>query len=254
YYAIDSLPQHTIYAPKTITPGLKIPVLVWGNGGCLNVGTIMAPFLIQLASQGVLVIANGPPADPNAAGTFASFGAAGQAKPTAMGDSLTWVAANAGKGNWTHVDGTRIAAAGQSCGGGDVYRVATDPRVSVLGIFNSGTMGGLVQGKVEGFAKPIFYFLGGPSDIAYKNGKGDYAKLAPEVVSWLGNWAKTGHGGTYNEMNGGEYGVAASRWVNWVLRGDTSQAAWFTSGGAEKDGWTEVTHRNMDKFKAPAKI
>jgi hypothetical protein len=37
-------------------------------------------------------------------------------------DSLAWIDANAGKGKFANVDGKRIAAAGQSCGGyGQTY-------------------------------------------------------------------------------------------------------------------------------------
>jgi hypothetical protein len=31
-----------------------------------------------------------------------------------------------------------------------------------------------------------------------------------------------GHGGTYNEDNGGPFGVAAVAWLKWQLMGDTS--------------------------------
>jgi hypothetical protein len=129
----------------------------------------VAPFLLQLASQGVLVIVNGPPQSANLSGTFESFGTVGRTAPGAFTEAIDWSIKNAGTGNWTHVDASRIAAAGQSCEGGDVYRVANDSRVSGLGIFNSGTMGGTVAGSTSSFTKPIFYFLGGPSDMAYKN-------------------------------------------------------------------------------------
>jgi len=34
-----SLPNHTVYVPKDAPKGIKMPVLVFGNGGCVNVGT-----------------------------------------------------------------------------------------------------------------------------------------------------------------------------------------------------------------------
>jgi hypothetical protein len=30
----DGLPKHTVYAPKS-PPNVKMPVIVWGNGGCM---------------------------------------------------------------------------------------------------------------------------------------------------------------------------------------------------------------------------
>jgi hypothetical protein len=52
-------------------------------------------------------------------------------------DSINWAGQNAGKGKWAHLDATRIAAAGQSCGGAEAYRIATEQRVTTIGIFNS---------------------------------------------------------------------------------------------------------------------
>ena len=226
----------------------------------------MAPFLLQLASQGVVVITNGAPG-AGGAGNFASFGKSGQSSYKSLLSSIDWVAKNAGMGKWVHLDSTRIAAAGQSCGGGETYGVANDPRVKVLGIFNSGGMMGMGgnSNKPAEFKKPIFYFLGGPSDMAYKNvrmcispsdcsnngiGKKDISTLPAGLPAWLGNWAPTGHGGTYNQLNGGVYGVAGSRWVNWVLRVDSVAGKWFTdNASAQDEGWTDVESKNLDKFQ-----
>jgi hypothetical protein len=133
---------------------------VWGNGGCLNVGTIMAPFLLQLASQGITVIANGPPL-AGGSGDFASFGTAGRSSYKSLLSSLDWVDQNAGKGKWAHLDSSRIAAAGQSCGGGEAYGVEKDKRVKVIGIFNSGGMTGMggTSAQPSGFTKPVSFSI-----------------------------------------------------------------------------------------------
>jgi hypothetical protein len=68
------------------------------------------------------------------------------------------------------------------------------------------------------------------------------------VPSWLGSWANGGHGGTYNEVNGGKYGVAASNWLKWVFFADKDAADWFKIGGPEKAGWTDVHSKNLDKI------
>lgn len=90
--------------------------------------------------------------------------------PEALTEAIDWVVANAGKGRYRHVDASRIAVWGQSCGGLEAYDVAQDPRVGHVGIFNSGELAAneseAVAGKIN---KPIFYFLGGPTDIAYLN-------------------------------------------------------------------------------------
>jgi hypothetical protein len=47
-----------------------------------------------------------------------------------------------------------------------------------------------------------------------------------------------GHGGTYNQPNGGKFAVAAVRWLQWTLQSNSTAAAFFTGDGAAKDGWT----------------
>ena len=70
----------------------------------------------------------------------------------------------------------------------------------------------------------------------------------------MGNWAPKGHGGTFNEINGGIYGAAASHWVNWMLRGNVSSASFFTGGGAKSAGWSDISSKNLDKIKLPPPI
>jgi dienelactone hydrolase len=87
-----------------------------------------------------------------------------------MTDSVDWITKQAGKGNYPHVDATRIAAWGQSCGGLEAYTMSTDARVGSLGIFNSGQFSAAASNSVAPtIDKPIFYFLGGSTDIAYAN-------------------------------------------------------------------------------------
>jgi hypothetical protein len=118
----------------------------------------MAPFLLQMASQGIVVLANGPP-QKNGTGDYASFGTYGRSSWKYLQSSIDWVEQNAGKGKWAHLDPTRIAAAGQSCGGGEAYGVANDPRVKVIGIFNSGGMTGMggTNASPATFTKPVWF-------------------------------------------------------------------------------------------------
>ena len=41
---------------------------------------------------------------------------------------------------------------------------------------------------------------------------------------FYGVYPSIGHGGTYNQDNGGPFGVAAVAWLKWQLMGDTSAA------------------------------
>jgi len=59
--ADHSLPNHTVYRPEQIgrVKG-KMPVLAFGNGGCANAGNAFKEYLSEIASYGLLVVANGP--------------------------------------------------------------------------------------------------------------------------------------------------------------------------------------------------
>jgi hypothetical protein len=104
-----TLPGHTIYAPMVPPPASeKMPVIVWGNGACMAVGTMFYNFLNELSSYGFLIVANGKP-----------NGGGGSAK-TSYKDlikSVDWVTTNPAAKKYGNIDTTKIIAAGQSCGG-----------------------------------------------------------------------------------------------------------------------------------------
>lgn len=56
------LPTHTLYHPAALDrlQGQKLPLVVWGNGACVNMGNRFRPFLSEIASHGFLVLALGP--------------------------------------------------------------------------------------------------------------------------------------------------------------------------------------------------
>jgi len=160
--------------------------------------------------------------------------------------------------------------AGQSCGGVEAYAVGGDARVMVIGIFNSGLMTAAEsQRTAPTITKPIFYFLGGSSDIAYANvcaihfyymvsnadadwtwviqGERDYDLLPASTPSWKGNLA-VGHGGTYRDTDAGKFGVAAVRFFQWTLRGNATAASFFTGQEAQAAGW-QVESKNLGSIK-----
>lgn len=139
----------------------------------------MAPFLIQLASNGLVVIANGGPEDPAKGGTFASYGTYGRSSSKSLTDSIDWATKMSSDPKWAHIDLTRIAAAGQSCGGFEAGGLANDKRVSTFGMFNSGLKGMKVT-------KPSFYFLGGKNDMAYSGVRiNPFQFLAMTMINFL---------------------------------------------------------------------
>jgi dienelactone hydrolase len=178
-----SLPRHTIYVPQEPPKGIKLPVIAWGNGACGTDGTGFANFLTEVASYGYIVIADGA---PGAAGQKASGGAAkggssgligslgggssgGQSKVSDMRDSIDW--ALAGKAaKYGNIDTSKVATAGQSCGGLESYSTSYhDPRVKLTMLFNMGIYQDSKRYLLKELKVPVAYFLGGQKDTGYPN-------------------------------------------------------------------------------------
>jgi hypothetical protein len=182
YQADPSLSQHTIYAPKEPPQNISLPIVVWGEGeqsiffqsylelisrdigACANQGTAFVNLLTEIASHGYVVLANGPPGTPGSPFGF------GSTSPAMLTESMDWVDAGKDAGKYGKLDKTKIAAAGQSCGGMQAMAVSSDPRVKLVGLFNSGLFGSTAETPmIKNLKVPAFYLLGGTGDIAYAN-------------------------------------------------------------------------------------
>jgi len=62
--------------------------------------------------------------------------------------------------------------------------------------------------------------------MAYPNGEDDFARIdkVPIAIAHLDG---AGHGGTYMQPNGGEFGIVAVAWLNWQLKGDKTAEKMF---------------------------
>ena len=162
YSSLPSLPKHTVYQPdiSTLPPLYTLPIILWGNGACRGYGGWFSKFLIEIASHGYFVIANGV---PHLSGIFSST------KHTDIPDAIDWVHQNAGQEEWKHLDKSRLAVAGQSCGGLQAYSASLDERVTVTAIFNSGLIHAENTKYFDRLHAPVGFFCGGVADIAYGN-------------------------------------------------------------------------------------
>jgi len=231
-----SLARHTIYAPKSPPSGTKLPLITWGNSACAGDGVGFAAFLTEVASHGYVIIVSGQ---------GSSFTPKSTNKD--MSDSINWAVKNPAAAKYS-IDTSRIGTAGQSCGGIQALHVgASDSRVKLITLFNSGSLNAKDTAMAKKVAVPIGYFLGGPSDIAYNNGQKDYQNLPPKIPALVAS-INTGHMGTYFQSNGGTYGRAAVAWFNWQFKNDSASKALFMSPASvlTKDGWT-IKHRNFSK-------
>jgi hypothetical protein len=250
----QSLATHTIYRPANLTAS-KYPLLVWGEGGCAKNGLTFPEYLSEIASYGFVIVADGPPVENAKGGPGGPGGpgggpgapkggpggvpGAGAAKgkggpPAGAGNMLDGSALIAAM-NWMDkeakdpasrfyqkVDTAHVAAMGMSCGGLMSYGASADPRVATVGIWNSGMFDPKDQKIIDGIHSSVIIITGGDSDIAHDNGEKDYEVMPPRVPTFYGVYPSVGHGGTYNQDNGGPFGQVAVAWLKWQLRGDTS--------------------------------
>jgi dienelactone hydrolase len=209
--APDPLKQ-TLYRPATATTE-PWPVVAWGNGGCGANGLAVAEYLAEIASHGYLVISNGVPhgegGDPRDGSTHIA--------------ALDWAVeqnGNSCSSLFNQLDTDHIAVMGYSCGGLMSLNAGGDPRVSTVVALNSGLLApdAAVYDRLH---TPVAYFNGGEADIAYENGLRDYRNISHVPV--LHANLSVGHGGTYDQDNGGEYAKASLAWLNWHLKGDLGE-------------------------------
>jgi len=190
-------------------------------------------------------------------------GSMGGTKSAQLLEALDWATAeNERKDSryYQKLDPSKFAVAGHSCGGMQALEVSADPRVSTTlpmdsGLFAGGMpkmpppktgapkeetpkegapkQGGMIMalptiGKdhLQKLHSPVVYIDGGKSDMAYPNGEDDFARIdkVPIAIAHLDG---VGHGGTYMQPNGGEFGIVAVAWLNWQLKGDKTAEKMF---------------------------
>lgn len=261
------LPTHTVYRPTDLAQfgSLKLPIIAWGNGACVNAGNRFRHFLTELASHGYLIVALGPvgprvledgPEVPVAPAGAARAGGEGPAAPiparaagpppgppatkiVQMIEALDWaIAENTRKGSkyFGKLDATKVVVMGQSCGGVQAIGASTDPRVTLTVVWNSGLvsqftpiMEDVSKDVLAKLHAPIAYFTGGPGDVAYPNADDDFKRLAALGKLPVIQAYKDGlpHNGTYRQENGGELGTIAVSYLAWRLKGDETAGRMF---------------------------
>ncbi|MCE7053143.1 esterase family protein [Algoriphagus sp. AGSA1] len=247
-----SLPTHTIFRPQKLDAfggANKLQVIAWGNGACYDSPWEHVNFLNEIASHGFLVVAIGTmPKQTDV-----------RSKSQKLLDAIDWATAQNNDPKspyYQKIDTGHIAVSGMSCGGLQTIEVAGDPRITTVGVFNSGVLGSPGAGmagmpkvnkdQLQNIKVPTLYLLGGESDIAYANGTDDFSRIN-HIPIFMGN-LDVGHGGTYGQPYGGEFARVALNWYKWQLKGDEEAGKLFSSNPPElatSSGWT-VAKKNMD--------
>jgi dienelactone hydrolase len=266
----DGLPAHVLYHPANPAKAGKLPIVAWGNGACINAGNRFRYFLTEIASHGYLVLANGvmanpalevgpqenpavrppgsppplppPPRDPNA-----PVRAPGTTTPAQLIESIDWaIAENARPDSpwYGRIDTSKIAVMGQSCGGVQTLRVAGDPRITTIMVWNSGV--GMIPNNpadpaavLASIHTPVALIHGDKDrDVAFYASEANARALkgVPVFQAWQQGMT---HLGTYGQAHGGSYGVIAVNWLDWQLKGKAG--ALFRGkdcGLCQGNGWT----------------
>jgi len=242
------LPTHTVFKPQDLAQfgqENKLPIIAWGNGACFDSPFEHVNFLNEIASHGFLVVAIGNmPKQTDV-----------RSKSHKLLDAIDWaIAQNADPNSpyYHKLDTEKIAISGMSCGGLQALDVAGDPRITTLGVFNSGVLPNPGAGRpgmpqvskdhLNNIKVPALYLLGGESDIAYANGMDDFNRIN-HVPIFVGN-IDVGHGGTYAQPFGGAYAHVATHWYKWQLKGDKEAGKLFTG---KNPGLSKVEGWNWDK-------
>ena len=260
-----AFPGHVIYRPANLDKlgTRKLPVLVWGNGGCSADGASARLFLSEIASHGYLAIAPGeilsgpgaPPPPPPATDGRMDLAVKTTAEEVRQGIDQA-AAANAAPGAWHgRIDLSRVAVAGHSCGGLQALQVAGDPRIKAVIVLHSGIFAdgsnpikGMQVDKslLKTLHTPVLYILGGPEDVAYPNGTDDVAKIDGVPVFLADHPVR--HMGTFAQPNGGDEAQVTLAWLNWQLAGDQAAGRMFTGkdcGLCTDQEWT-VTRKGIN--------
>ena len=259
--AVASLPDHVVYRPANLAAmgNTKLALYIYGNGGCSDDGASSRLHLLEIASHGYLAIAPGrilsgpgitprpappappaPPAAPAPPGSGAAPPVPALTARTSYKD-LLWAIdgalaqnANPKSPYHNHIDPNAIAVSGFSCGGVQALRIGSDPRVKTVVAMNTGLFSeptplpemDVPKSALTALHTPVFYLLGGETDIAYPNGTDDVKRIS-HIPVFYANLLGVGHGGTYWEPHGGKAAAAVVAWLDWQLRGNQKAARNF---------------------------
>lgn len=251
-----SLPDFVVYRPMNLDAAMtvgrlgmfatgqpkkeKLPVLIFCNGGCMDTSIGYENMLTDIASYGYVVVAIGEL-------QMMAQHEKDQHTPSSMVKrALDWICSPASP-YYNYIDTEKIAAAGHSCGGAQVLANAADPRLKTYLILNAGmgkmTMADAGAKSLKNLHGPILYLVGGTSDVAWQNAQQDY-KAIKRVPVVLADNTQSGHGGTYEQPNGGANARMVRAWLDWQLKGRQENEKLFIDGDLTGyDGFT-IQHKN----------
>jgi len=224
-------PGYLVFRPTTLDAFPKkdkLPVMVWGNGGCAIDATRYSGFLTTIASHGFLVM-----------GTLPVEGAARrQSNADDMRGAIDWAEkenARTGSPLMGKIALDKVAVMGQSCGGFLSIVLGADPRVKTIGVFNSGVQKPAAGAPPSPFPTadalpkvhgPVLLINGSDPDFMLATSLATF-DMIDNVPAFYGARHNAGHTATVFHPGGGEYANVASNWLLWTFKGDKKAGKMF---------------------------
>jgi dienelactone hydrolase len=211
--------EGTIFRPADLGGGEKYPIFVWGQGACSRDGLANRDAMVEIASHGYFVIADGT---PNGTGNRVMDRSQLEAMAAPLIAYIDWAIAENEKpcsAYYQSLDAAKISANGFSCGGLMSQATVTDPRIVTWGVTSSG-MAGADQAFYDMIDTPVLFVEGGLDDVAYAGAAEGYDAISQLGVPVLWFSADRGHGGDLFQSGGGDFTKINLAWLNWWLKGD----------------------------------
>ncbi|HUQ53882.1 MAG TPA: alpha/beta hydrolase [Gammaproteobacteria bacterium] len=245
----------------------KLPVLVWGNGGCGIDTTRYGGFLSTIVSHGFIAIGTvplegaAPPqgAAPQQGGAPQAGAPRRQATADDLRGAIDWAFAENGRAGSPlngKIDTTQVAVMGQSCGGFLSIGLGADPRVDTIGVFNSGVTppnpnapanpnaqanaSRPTMDSLKNLHGPVLLINGHERDFLMGASKATFDAIN-HVPAFYGARHGAGHTATVFHPGGGEYANVASNWLKWQFKKDAAASKMFVG-----DDCSLCTNSNWD--------
>lgn len=220
----------------------RLPVVIWGNGGCAIENARYAGLLETLASHGFLVVTTTGPANTTERATTArlSAGIDWALRETDRADSPL-----RGK-----VDTRHVAVMGQSCGGRLSLELGSDPRVGTIGVFNMGLQPAQFD-QLATLHGPVLLLNGHERDFMFGPSKATFEAISALPV-FYGSRHGAGHTATAYHAGGGEFANVAASWLRWHFKQDRKASKLFLGdhcGLCTNSNW-DVGAKRL-RFSAP---
>jgi len=236
--AAHAAPRYVVHRPADLAPfpaSDKLPLLVWGNGGCAIDNPRYGEFLGTIASHGFIVVTTtSVEGDPERRAQT----------PDDLRGAIDWAEsenARSGAALMGKIDLEHVAAMGQSCGGFLSTSLGTDPRVDTIGLFNSGVSapGGAnadpTRATTDTLAQvhgPILFINGHEIDFLMATSRDNFDR-AQHVPAFYGARYGAGHTATVYHKGGGEFANVASNWLKYHFKGDAAAGRMFLGADCE---------------------